>query len=55
MVFCSLLAAAELEFLRTSLCSMVSILDSLHGFSFQFIKSGSAALYIDCVVYKNEG
>ena len=34
---------------------MVSILDSLHRSSFQFIKNGSAAMQIDLVVYKNGG
>ena len=30
---------------------MVSILDSLHRFSFQYIKNGNTAMYIDHVVY----
>ena len=34
---------------------MVRILDSLHRFSIQFAKNGSAAMQIDCVVYKNGG
>ena len=34
---------------------MVGTLDSLHLFSFQFIKNGSAVMQIDCVVYKNGG
>ena len=38
------LTAAELEFLRTSSLSMVSILDLLQRFSFQFIKNGSVAM-----------
>ena len=46
MVFGSMLTTAELEFSRTSLWSMVSILDSVHCFSFQFIKNGSTAMYI---------
>ena len=33
---------------------MVSVLDSLHHFSFQFVKNGSA-VYLDQVVFKNEG
>ena len=33
---------------------MVIILDSLHRFSFQFIKNDSAAIWIDCVVYKEQ-
>ena len=44
MVFGSLLTAAELEFLRTSSCSMVRILDSLHRFTFQFIENSAAAI-----------
>ena len=44
MVFGSVLTAAELEFSRTSLWPMAGILDSLHRFSFQFIKNGSAAM-----------
>ena len=44
MVFGSVLAAAQLEFLRTSLWSMASILDSPQRLSFQFIKNGSAAM-----------
>ena len=55
MVFSSVLAAAEQQFSRTNLWSMVSIVDSLHCFLFQFIKNGSAAMQIDCVVYTNEG
>ena len=43
MVFSSvLISATELEFSRTSLWSMVNILDLLHCFSFQFIRNGSA-------------
>ena len=34
------------------LWSVVSILDLLHCFSFQFIKNGSATMSIDCVLYK---
>ena len=41
MVFGSV-QAAEQEFSRTSLWTMVNTLDSLHHFSFQYIKSGSA-------------
>ena len=44
MVFDSVLIAAELEFSRTSSWSMVSILNWLHSFSYQFIKNGSAAM-----------
>ena len=55
ILFCSVKTGAELEFLRTSSWSMVSILDSLHRFSIQFAKNGSAAMQIDCVVYKNGG
>ena len=44
MLFGSVLMAAELKFSRTSSWSMVSILDSLHRFSFQFSKNGSAAV-----------
>ena len=44
MVSDSVLTAAEMEFSRTSLWSMVSILDWLHWFSFQFIKNDSAAM-----------
>ena len=36
--------ASELEFSRRSSRSMVSILDSLHRFSSQLIKNGSAAI-----------
>ena len=55
MAFSSVLIAAELEFSRTTLTSMVSILDSVHRFSFQFIKNDSPVLKIDCAVYKNGG
>ena len=56
MIFCSmLLTTAELKFSRTCSWSMASISDSLRRFSFQFIKHGSAALSISCVVYKNGG
>ena len=34
---------------------MVSILELLYHFSFQFIKSGSAAMQVDFAVYKNGG
>ena len=34
---------------------MVSILDLQHRSSFQFFQSGSADVYIDCVVYTNGG
>ena len=53
MVFCSELTAGEVEFSIKNSWSMVSILDLIHCFTFQFIKNGSAAMYIDCVVYKN--
>ena len=55
MVFGIVLMTAELEFSRTSLWSIVSILDSLDHFLFQFIKKGTAAMYIDSLVYKNGG
>ena len=45
----------ELEFSRTTSWSMVSILDSVHSFSFQFMKNDSTGLQIDCVVYKIGG
>ena len=44
MVFDTVLVVAEMELLRTSLWSMVSILDLLHCFSFQFVKNDSAAM-----------
>ena len=44
MVFSSVSTAAQLEFPRTSWWSMVSILDLLHRFLFQFIKTGSDAM-----------
>ena len=44
MVFGSVLIAAELELSRASLWSMATLLDSLHGFSVQFIKNGSTAM-----------
>ena len=34
---------------------MVSKLDSPHRFSFQFIENGSAAMYIERVLYTNGG
>ena len=34
---------------------MVSILDSLHPFLFQFIKNGGAAMQTDRIVYMNGG
>ena len=40
---------------RKSLWSMVSILDLLQCFSFQFIKNNSAAMWIDRVGYRMEG
>ena len=55
MVFGSVLTVSELELSRTNLWSMVSILDSLDSFSFQFIKNGSPAMSIDHIVYKDEG
>ena len=44
-----------MQFSGTSLWSLVSILDLLNRFSFQFIKKGSAAMLVDHVVYKNGG
>ena len=44
MVFGSVLTAAELEFSRSSLWSMVSILDSVYLVLFQSIKNNTAAL-----------
>ena len=44
MVFDSVSTAAELEFSRISLWSMVGILDSLQRFLFQFFKNGSSAM-----------
>ena len=44
MVFSNVLAATALEFSRASSWSMVSILDSLHYFTFKFIKNGTAAM-----------
>ena len=44
MVIRNVLTAAELESGRTSLWSMVSILDLLHHFSLQFIKNGGAVM-----------
>ena len=55
MLFCRTQTGAELEFLRTNSQSMISILDSLHHFSFQFTKNGSATMQINSVVYKNGG
>ena len=43
-LFSSVLTATELEFSEANLQSMVSILDSLHRFTFQFIKNSSAAM-----------
>ena len=44
MVFSSVLTAPELTFSKTSLWLQLSMLDSLHHFSFQFIKNGSTAI-----------
>ena len=44
MLFGSVLTAAELEFERISSWSMISVLDSQHRFSFQFIINGKAAI-----------
>ena len=44
MVFGNMLTAAELECSGLSLWAVVSILDLLHRFSFQFIKNGSIAM-----------
>ena len=53
MVFGSMETAAELKSSRTSSWSMVSILDSLYHFSFQFIKNSDAAMQIGCAMYKD--
>ena len=55
MEFSSALTTAELEISKTSSWSVVSKLDSLHRFSFQFIINGNASMYIDRVVYENGG
>ena len=44
MALSCVLTAFELEFSRISLWSMVSMLDLLHCFSFQFIKNGRTAM-----------
>ena len=55
MVFSSVKTGAEMKFSRTSSWSMVSILNFLHRYSFQFIKNDSAAMLIGCTMYKNGG
>ena len=44
MLFGSALTPAELEFLKTSSRSMVSMLDSLHRLSFLFTTNGQASM-----------
>ena len=56
MVFGSMLIVVELEVSIASFWVMVSILNLLHHFSFQFIKNDSATMWrIENGVHKNGG
>ena len=54
MVFGSVLPAAELDFPRTRLWSMVSILNLLYRFCFQFVQNKSPVMLLDHVVSVQE-